>query len=68
MQRSLHAAGGAATVAVGYTVRETTLGSGTVVREYVSTAGTVFALSWQGPVTPNLSDLLGTYFRSTRQA
>ncbi|WP_374190163.1 DUF2844 domain-containing protein [Burkholderia pseudomallei] len=62
IQRSIHAAGGASTAAVGYTVRETTLGSGTVVREYVSTAGTVFALSWQGPVAPNLSDLLGAYF------
>lgn len=62
MQRSIHAAGGASTAAVGYTVRETTLGSGTVVREYVSTAGTVFALSWQGPVAPDLSDLLGSYF------
>lgn len=62
IQRSIRAAGGASTAAVGYTVRETTLGSGTVVREYVSTAGTVFALSWQGPVAPNLSDLLGAYF------
>ncbi|SMG02744.1 FIG00452630: hypothetical protein [Burkholderia singularis] len=64
LQRSTRAAGGsaAASAQAGYAVRETTFGSGTVVREYVSTAGTVFALSWRGPVVPNLSDLLGSYF------
>ena len=45
-----------------YTVRETTLGSGTVVREYLASNGAVFALSWRGPVVPDLSDLLGPYF------
>ncbi|WP_192388449.1 DUF2844 domain-containing protein [Burkholderia cepacia] len=46
----------------GFTVRETTLGSGTVIREYLNSAGTVFAVAWQGPVKPNLLDLLGNYF------
>ncbi|KAF1026820.1 MAG: hypothetical protein GAK40_01183 [Burkholderia plantarii] len=45
-----------------YTVRETTLGSGTVIREYLSTAGSVFGIAWQGPVKPDLASLLGTYF------
>ncbi|WP_407655424.1 DUF2844 domain-containing protein [Burkholderia alba] len=62
MQSSQRLAGGAAPAAANYTVRETTLGSGTVVREYLSSAGTVFAISWRGPVVPDLSDLLGTYF------
>ena len=45
-----------------YTVRETTFGSGTVVHEYVSAAGTVFGIAWQGPQMPDLADLLGSYF------
>jgi Protein of unknown function (DUF2844) len=44
----------------GATVQTLTLPSGTVVREYVSTAGVVFAVSWQGPVLPPLKQLLGT--------
>jgi len=44
-----------------YTVHELTLPSGTLVREY-STAGKVFALAWNGPAKPNLSQLLGNYF------
>ncbi|MGF6569866.1 Protein of unknown function [Paraburkholderia fungorum] len=45
-----------------YTVRETTYGSGTVVREYLATDGSVFGIAWNGPQMPDLSDLLGTYF------
>lgn len=61
----LHAASGTASTASAsssYTVRETTLGSGTVVREYLAADGTVFGLAWRGPQMPNLNDLLGTYF------
>ncbi|MEQ5840276.1 DUF2844 domain-containing protein [Paraburkholderia acidicola] len=50
------------TAAASYTVRETTLGSGTVVREYLSQAGTVFGIAWSGPQMPDLDSLLGTYF------
>ena len=49
-------------VAGGYTVHETTLPSGTLVRQYVSSAGAVFAVGWNGPYPPNLEQLLGTYF------
>lgn len=45
-----------------YTVRETTLGNGTVVREYLSTDGTVFGIAWRGPQMPDLTDLLGSFF------
>jgi hypothetical protein len=45
-----------------YTVRQTTLGNGTVVREYLSQAGTVFGVGWTGPQPPDLSALLGSYF------
>lgn len=59
-----HVASGAAsaTSAATYTVTQTTFGSGTVVREYVSTSGTVFGIAWGGPTMPNLPVLLGTYF------
>jgi hypothetical protein len=61
----MHAASGAASAASApssYTLRETTLGNGTVVREYLAADGTVFGLAWRGPQMPNLNDLLGTYF------
>ncbi|CAM2148943.1 DUF2844 domain-containing protein [Paraburkholderia tropica] len=45
-----------------YTVRETTLANGTVVREYLSSAGTVFGVAWNGPQPPDLASLLGSYF------
>lgn len=43
-----------------YTVQEMTLPSTTVVREYVA-GGKVFAVTWRGPVTPNIRQLLGSY-------
>ena len=45
-----------------------TTGSGTVVHEYLSRAGKVFAVSWQGSVHPDLRQLLGTYFEQYTQA
>jgi Protein of unknown function (DUF2844) len=53
------AASGAA--AASYSVQQTTLDTGTVVREYVS-GGTVFGIAWEGPQMPDLRTLLGTYF------
>jgi hypothetical protein len=50
------------TSVAGYTVQEMTLPSGTVVREYVSSAGKVFAVGWNGPTMPDLRQTLGTYF------
>ncbi|QBQ96331.1 DUF2844 domain-containing protein [Paraburkholderia pallida] len=55
---SASASGGAAA----YTVKQTTLANGTAVREYVSQAGTVFGVAWNGPQPPDLSALLGSYF------
>jgi hypothetical protein len=46
----------------GYTVHETTLPAGTLVRQYVSTAGLVFAVTWSGPFKPDLRQLLGPHF------
>jgi hypothetical protein len=50
----------------GYSVQEITAGTGTVIREYVSPAGVVFAVSWSGPAMPNLQQILGTYFAQYR--
>jgi uncharacterized protein DUF2844 len=46
----------------GYSVHEIHGATGTVVREYVSPGGTVFAVGWQGQFTPDLQQLLGPYF------
>lgn len=45
-----------------YTVHETVLSTGTIVKQYVSKAGVVFAVSWSGPFIPNLRQLLGSHF------
>jgi len=45
-----------------YSVHEMRDPNGTTVREFVSPAGEVFAVSWQGPYVPNLRQLLGGYF------
>ena len=54
------------TQASAYTVHQFTGASGTVVREYVSSAGSsagnVFAVAWQGPFFPDMQQLLGSYF------
>lgn len=45
-----------------YTVEVTQLENGTIIRQYASLTGQVFAVAWQGPVLPDLYDLLGNYF------
>jgi hypothetical protein len=61
--RSLAATTAAAeTAAAVYTVTQSTLDSGTIVREYADAAGVVFAVSWQGPTLPDLRTLLGDKF------
>jgi hypothetical protein len=45
--------------AASYTVRSTTLATGTVVREYVAASGDVFAACWDGTAYPNLSEIFG---------
>ena len=47
-----------------YAVRATTLNSGTLVREYISSDGSVFAVTWDGPLLPDLRALLGPYFQA----
>lgn len=45
-----------------FNVHELTAETGVVVREFVREDGTVFAVSWEGPVKPDLQQILGTYF------
>jgi hypothetical protein len=51
-----------------YAVHEIQTQSGITVREYVSPAGKVFAVAWQGPWPPDLQQLLGPYFSKFQQA
>ena len=51
-----------------YTVHEIQGATGTVVREYVSSDGAVFAVTWQGPWLPDMHQLLGSYFDQYSQA
>ena len=50
------------TSVAGYTVHEIDSPTQTVVREYVSAQGTVFAVTWQGPLLPDFQQMLGRYF------
>lgn len=45
-----------------YRVQRTVQESGTLVSEFVRPDNVVFAVSWQGPILPDLKVLLGTYF------
>ncbi len=45
-----------------FTVHELSTADGGTVREYVSPAGVVFAVSWHGPAKPDLRQLLGSHF------
>ena len=45
-----------------YTTHEIQEASGTLVKEYVSTQGQVFAVTWKGPYLPDLQQILGEHF------
>jgi hypothetical protein len=52
-----------------YTVQESQTPDGTTVREYVSSAGVVFAVTWNGPQPPDLRQLFGSkYFAEWQDA
>jgi hypothetical protein len=51
-----------------YTVHEMRAPFGTVVREYVSPAGRVFGVAWEGPFLPDMQQLLGAYFSHYSQS
>ncbi len=51
-----------------YTVHEITVPGISVVKEYASPVGKIFAISWHGQFIPNMQQLLGTYFDQYAQA
>jgi hypothetical protein len=51
-----------------YSVHDMLAPDGTAVKEFVSPAGQVFGIAWQGPATPDLRQWLGGYFDQCMQA
>lgn len=51
-----------------YTVEQISTPAGVTVNEYLSSNGTVFAVSWRGPRPPDLAQLLGSYFAEFQTA
>lgn len=52
-----------------YMLHEIRAAAGHVVREYATTDGQVFGVSWEGPTTPDLRQLLGErYFAQYQKA
>ena len=56
------------TSSAGFTVHEIATSDGTVVREYLTSADKVFAVSWRGPQIPDLRQVLGNYYGQFEQA
>jgi hypothetical protein len=50
------------TVSDAYAVHEIRTKAGSTVREFVSAAGQVFGIAWEGPRVPDLRQLLGASF------
>ena len=51
-----------------YKVHELANTEGAVVREYVSSEGTVFGITWQGRSTQDMNQLLGNYVNNFQTA
>jgi hypothetical protein len=51
-----------------YDLHEISISAGTVVHEYATPQGTVFAVTWQGPLPPDLRQLLGSYYAQYHSA
>jgi hypothetical protein len=56
------------TTSAAVTVHEISTGYGTSVREFAGADGKVFAVSWSGPVNPDLRQVLGSYYPQFEQA
>jgi hypothetical protein len=54
------------TPARGYTLHEMSRPDGLIIHQYVSAEGKVFGVAWQGPVLPDLSQLLGSHYTEFR--
>jgi hypothetical protein len=51
-----------------YSLHEIDTPAGTVVHEYTTQPGTVFAVTWQGPLPPDLAQLFGNYYKQYQNA
>ncbi|HWW21274.1 MAG TPA: DUF2844 domain-containing protein [Steroidobacteraceae bacterium] len=51
-----------------YDLHEITTSGGTLIREYVTPHGQVFAVTWRGPFPPNLQQLFGSYYKQYQSA
>lgn len=51
-----------------YALHEIRSAAGTTIREYVSPSGTVFAVAWDGPWMPDMTQVLGAHFGHYQQA
>jgi hypothetical protein len=60
-QSQLHAAGRSIPMQQ-FELHEITTPSGTLVHEYLTRQGTVFAVTWKGPLPPDLHQLFGDYY------
>lgn len=49
------------------TYRETVLNTGTVIHEYLGDDGVVYAVTWKGPLLPDLHELLGSHYSALAQ-
>ena len=66
---ALHAQGKLRSIpARAYSLHEIDTAKGILLREYVSPAGRVFAVTWQGAWMPDMRQLLGSYFDQYEQA
>ena len=52
----------------GYVIHELRTPVGMIIREFASSSGRIFAVSWQGPSPPDLRQLLGSHFKDFQQA
>lgn len=66
-RKALSAVQRATTNRNGYSVRELA-SAANVVREYISPAGIIFAVAWNGLTHPDLTHLLGSYAAEFREA
>ena len=52
------------TTSTNFSMQQNQTPNGVIIKQFISNSGTVFAVTWQGPLMPNLKQLLGQYFDS----
>lgn len=51
-----------------YELHQIVTSGGTVIREYMTPQGKVFAVTWRGSFPPNLQQLFGSYYEQFQEA